>query len=342
MQDVTNVATESGEWVRPIVTDEQTVQSKPDSDADGIAGSIADHIFTRSGRPHIAVLIPAYNEELTIGSVVLQAHRHANLVLVVNDGSEDRTSEVARAAGAEVIDHLKNGGKASALRTGFNELKMRDLDVVVMMDGDGQHDVRDINALIAPILKDEADLTIGSRFMKKDNSIPLYRQVGQRILNRMTNIGSSKKITDTQSGFRAFNRKTLLNMNFQSKGYAVEQDMIIHCSDSGLRITEVPISVRYDVPNGHKQGSLRMGMTLLNSVVSTIGYKRPLLLFGVPGFIFFSVGLIMGALTLLDVFLVGTWVLQSLVAGFMIIVGTTLVVSALSLNSLSLMMKANK
>ena len=131
-------------------------------------------------------------------------------------------------------------------------------------------------------------------------------------------------------------------MNFQSTGYAVEQDMIIHCSENGLRITEVPISVRYDVPNGHKQGSLRMGMGLLNSIISTIGYKRPLLLFGVPGFVFFSAGLVMGVITLLDVFLIGTWVLQSLMAGFMIIVGTTLVVSALSLNSLSLMMKANK
>ncbi|HOB39385.1 MAG TPA: glycosyltransferase family 2 protein, partial [Methanomassiliicoccaceae archaeon] len=116
--------------------------------------------------------------------------------------------------------------------------------------------------------------------------------------------------------------------------------MIIHCSENGLRITEVPISVRYDVPNGHKQGSLRMGMALLNSVVSTIGYKRPLLLFGIPGFVFFSAGLVMAALTLLDVYLIGTWVLQGLMAGFMIIVGTTLVVSALSLNSLSLMMKA--
>jgi glycosyltransferase involved in cell wall biosynthesis len=336
------VAIDGGEWVQPIATDDFITHGKADPDFDGIADSVVDHIFTHTGKPYIVVLIPAYNEELTIGSVVLQARRHANVVLVVNDGSKDRTSEVARAAGAEVIDCLRNGGKASALRIGFNELKKRDHDVVVMMDGDGQHDVRDINALITPILENEADLTIGSRFMKKDNSIPLYRQVGQRILNRMTNIGSSKKVTDTQSGFRAFNRKTLLNMNFQSTGYAVEQDMIIHCSDSGLRITEVPISVRYDVPNGHKQGSLRMGMGLLNSIISTIGYKRPLLLFGVPGFVFFSAGLVMGVITLLDVFSIGTWVLQSLMAGFMIIVGTTLVVSALSLNSLSLMMKANK
>lgn len=336
------MAIDSGEWVQPIAANDFIIHGKADPDFDDISDSVVDHIFTHTGKPNIIVLIPAYNEELTIGSVVLQARRHANMVLVVNDGSKDRTSEVARAAGAEVIDCLKNGGKASALKIGFNELKKRDFDVVVMMDGDGQHDVSDINTLIVPILENEADLAIGSRFLKKDNSIPMYRQVGQRILNRMTNIGSSKKVTDTQSGFRAFNRKTLLNMNFQSNGYAVEQDMIIHCSDKGLRIAEVPISVRYDVPNGHKQSSLRMGMGLLNSIVSTIGYKRPLLLFGVPGFVFFIAGLVVGTLTLLEIFLIGTWVLQSLVAGFMIIVGTTLVVSALSLNSLSLMMKAKE
>lgn len=330
----------SREWNQSIAADEFILHSEQDSDAEGLSDSLVDHIFAHAGKPFIAVLIPAYNEELTIGSVVLQARRHANLVLVVNDGSKDRTSEVARAAGAEVIDCLKNGGKASALSTGFNELKKRDYDVIVVMDGDGQHDVRDISALITPILENEADLVIGSRFLKKDNSIPLYRQMGQKILNRLTNVSSSTKVTDTQSGFRAINKKTLLNMNFPSKGYAVEQDMIIHCSDAGLRIAEVPISVRYDVPNGHKQGSLRMGMGLLNSIISTVGYKRPLLLFGVPGFVFFSAGLILGSLTLLDVFLFGTWVLQSLIAGFMIIVGTTLVVSALSLNSLSLMMKA--
>lgn len=336
------MAVDSGEWVQSILADDPIAHGSPGPGLDGIPDSVVEHIFTHTGKPNIVVLIPAYNEELTIGSVVLQARRHANLVLVVNDGSKDRTSEVARAAGAEVIDCLKNGGKASALRIGFNELKERDFDVVVMMDGDGQHDVRDINTLIIPILENEADLSIGSRFLKKDNSIPVYRQVGQRILNSMTNISSSKKVTDTQSGFRALNRKTLLNMDFQSNGYAVEQDMIIHCSDKGLRITEVPISVRYDVPNGHKQSSLRMGMGLLNSIVATVGYKRPLLLFGVPGFVFFIAGLIIGALTLLDTFLIGTWVLQSLVAGFMIIVGTTLVVSALSLNSLSLMMKARE
>ena len=161
------MAIDSGELVQPVVDDDFIAYGKPDQDFDDISNSVADHIFTHTGKPNIAVIIPAYNEELTIGSVVLQARRHANVVLVVNDGSKDRTSEVARAAGAEVIDCLKNGGKASALRIGFNELKKRDFDVVVLMGGDGQHDVRDINTLIVPILENEADLAIGSRFMKK-------------------------------------------------------------------------------------------------------------------------------------------------------------------------------
>ena len=280
-------------------------------------------------------------EDLTIGSVVLQARKHACAVFVINDGSRDKTSEIARAAGAEVIDHIANKGKAAALRTGFNVLRKRNFDLIVMMGGDGQHLMDDIDALIAPLLDHKADLVIGSRFLKKDNSIPYYRQVGQRILNRMTNFSSSEKVTDTQSGFRAFNRKALDKMDFPSQGYAVEQDMIIHCSERGLRIVEVPISVRYDVPNGHKQGSLRMGLGLLNNIVSTVGYKRPLLLFGIPGAILCSAGFIFGLLTIFEKYLLGGWLMQGLIAGFMIIVGTTLAVSALSLNSLSMLMRMN-
>ena len=310
------------------------------------AVEITAHSFSkyvdRVDKSHIAILIPAYNEELTIGSIVLQARSFADIVLVVNDGSEDKTSEIARAAGAEVIDSQDNNGKASALDIGFNELMKRNFDVVVMVDGDGQHDIEDIPLLISPILEGEADLVIGSRFMKKDNSIPLYRQIGQRILNRVTNFGLSEKITDTQSGFRALNRNALSNMNFKLESYAIEQDMIIHCHDVGLRIAEVPISVRYDVPNGHNRGSFRMGVELFNSLVSTIGYRHPLLLFGIPGFIFFSIGLIIGLLMFVDIFPFGTWALQSLISGFMIILGIILVVSALSLNSLALMMKAEK
>lgn len=336
------MATESGDWVQPIINDEQLVRSRGGPDAEIISDSVVDHILEHSRKPGIAVLIPAYNEGLTIGSVVLQARKHADLVLVINDGSRDKTSEVAQAAGAEVIDHMENGGKAAALKTGFDELLKKDCEIIVMMDGDGQHSVDDIDDLIAPILNDQADLVIGSRFLKKDNSIPLYRQVGQRILNRITNASSSVKVTDTQSGFRALNRRALQSMDFHSQGYAVEQDMIVHCSDQGLRIKEVPISVRYDVPNGHKQGSMKMGLNLLKQVVATIGYKRPLLLFGIPGTILCLIGVIIGIFTLFEVYFIGSWLMQSLLAGFMVMVGSNLAISALTLNSLSTLVRMSR
>ena len=300
------------------------------------------HILRRSDVPRVAVMIPAYNEELTIGSVVIEARKHAHHVLVVNDGSRDRTSEIARAAGAEVIDHLTNMGKAAALNTGFNELKKRDFDIVVMMDGDGQHDVEDIDALIAPIIEQNADLVIGSRLLKDGNSIPLYRQVGQRVLNHVTNMSSSTKVTDTQSGFRALSRNALDHMDFHSNGYAVEQNMIIHFSERNLKIHEVPISVRYDVPNGHKRGSLSMGVGLLADVVAAVGYRRPLLMFGIPGLILCLAGLGIGILTLIDTYPLGSWLFQTFLAGMLLMLGTFLSVSALTLNSLTLLMQANR
>lgn len=331
-----------GELSSSTFDEEAISYNGPRPDVDGISDTLADHVLQRTGVPRVVILIPAYNEELTIGSVVLQARKHARTVIVVNDGSKDKTSEIARAAGAEVIEHIENKGKAAALQTGFNELKKRDFEITIMMDGDGQHLMADIDVMIAPLLENKADLVIGSRFLKKDNSIPYYRQVGQRVLNRMTNFGSSEKVTDTQSGFRAFNRKALDEMDFPSQGYAVEQDMILHCSGKGLRIIEVPISVRYDVPNGHKQNSFRMGVGLLNNIVTTIGYRRPLILFGIPGAVLTIAGLIIGLLTIFEQYFIGSWMFQGLLAGFMVIVGCTLAVSALSLNSLSQLMRMNK
>lgn len=341
MTDGHAVAIEGGEFSSVNYAEGALNYERPTNDLGAITDALADRILSKIVRQKIIVLIPAYNEELTIGSVVLNALKYADQVFVVNDGSRDKTSEIARAAGAEVIDHIKNSGKAAALKTGFTELHKRDGDIIVMMDGDGQHCAAEINRLVTPIINQEADLVIGSRFLNTGNTIPYYRQIGQRVLNRLTNMSSSKKVSDTQSGFRAFNRKALQQMNFNSNGFAVEQNMIIHCSEKGLRIAEVPISVRYDVPNGHKQGSFSMGIGLLNNIIATIGYKRPLLLFGVPGLILSVAGLFIGLLSIFEYYYIGSWLLQSLIAGFMIILGAMLAVSALSLNSLALLMHMN-
>jgi glycosyltransferase involved in cell wall biosynthesis len=153
--------------------------------------------------PSITALLPAYNEEISIGSVVLRTRQYADRVIVIDDGRRDRTAEVAALAGAEVLRHSENQGKGAALKTGFASLKGD--GVIVTIDTDGQHDPADIPRLVAPIMAGEADMVNGSRYLngnKKDT--PLYRRLGQKVLDLFTNMDSGLAVTDSQSGFRAF------------------------------------------------------------------------------------------------------------------------------------------
>ncbi len=180
----------------------------------------------------ITAILPAYNEEVAIGSVVLRTKQYADRVIVVDDGSSDRTAEVARLAGAEVIRHQKNMGKGAALKTGFEALNDLQSEaylhisggmgpksgnesqnghgIIVTIDTDGQHDPADIPKLVEPILKGEADMVNGSRYLngnKKDT--PFYRRMGQKVLDAATNLDSGLSVTDTQSGFRAFSSQQI-------------------------------------------------------------------------------------------------------------------------------------
>ena len=233
-----------------------------------------------------AVVAPAYNEALVIGSIVLQAKRHADRVIVVDDGSLDRTAETARLAGADVIRLPENGGKAKAMMAGFARARELGYDAVVMLDGDGQHDPGEIPIVAAPVLAGEADLVIGSRFLDTRAEIPAYRRAGQVVLTGFTNLsvdGGGFATTDSQSGFRALSRRALENLTFASEGYNIESDMIAHFASLNLRVTEVPISVTYDVPHKHKKNPISHGFGVLARIVGLIGYKRPLLFFGIPG-----------------------------------------------------------
>jgi len=249
---------------------------------------------TPAGRA-FAVVAPAYNEGLVIGSVVLLAKKHADRVIVVDDGSADRTAETARLAGADVIRMPENGGKAKAMMAGFARARELGYDVVVMLDGDGQHDPEEIPIVAAPVLAGEADLVIGSRFLATRAEIPTYRRAGQMVLNGFTNLSVDGNFatTDSQSGFRALSRRALENLTFPSEGYTIESDMISHFAPLDLRMTEVPISVNYDVPHKHKKNPLSHGFGVLTKITELIGYRRPLLIFGVPGSViaFFGIGL---------------------------------------------------
>ncbi len=239
---------------------------------------------------NVIAIIPAFNEELAIGSVVLRTIPFVNHVIVADDGSHDMTSFIAEHAGAEVVRLSKNHGKAYAVMRGFDRARQLGADIVVMLDGDGQHHPEEIPSLIAPILKDDADLVIGSRFLNDVNSIPAYRKLGQKTLNTLTKFASSYKATDSQSGFRALNSAALNGFSIEPSGYDIESVMISYLSDKGFRIIEVPIQCNYAIPNTHKKNFLSHGMAVLSNLVGIIGYRRPLISFGIPGIILILIG----------------------------------------------------
>ena len=174
---------------------------------------------------NITVILPAYNEEVSIGSIVLLTKNYADNVIVVDDGSSDRTAELAKKAGAEVIVHDVNKGKGGALKTGFAAAE--GADIIVTMDSDGQHNPADIPRLVEPILKGEADIVNGSRYLNGlGKNTPAYRRVGQTILDKVTNLNSGLKITDSQSGFRAFAASTKEIFRFTAQGMAIESEML--------------------------------------------------------------------------------------------------------------------
>jgi glycosyltransferase involved in cell wall biosynthesis len=290
----------------------------------------------------ITTIIPALNEEVSIGSMVLHAKQHSDHVVVIDDGSKDRTSEVARLAGAEVIRHPKNLGKGKALRTGFEHVAKNGCKVIVTMDSDGQHDPEDIDKLVEPILKGEADVVNGSRYMNgTDKNTPFYRRIGQNILDNATNLNAGLHITDTQSGFRAFARQTLPAFNFKSKGLAIESEMLMDAANAGFRIKEVNICVRYDV-DCSSENPIIHGLKVLANIMNDMELNRPLYYFTLPGAIFGIVGLAMG-LSFLQSFYNGGGLLfgPTLVMILLTLIGTFMVFTGIILHTMSKLINEN-
>jgi glycosyltransferase involved in cell wall biosynthesis len=218
----------------------------------------------------ILVGIPALNEEIAIGSITLRSLKYADGVVVIDDGSTDRTAEIAALAGGTVIRHRKNQGKGSSIRDIFAYAQAIGADILVLIDGDGQHNPDEMPRLLEPLLKGEAEMIIGSRFLAgMKNKVPFYRRVGQEALTLATNIASGIKITDTQSGFRAFTKKAFSSFTFNNDGMAIESEMIVDAARTGLHIKEVPIDVRYDV-NGSSLHPVKHGVTVLGKIIKLI------------------------------------------------------------------------
>ncbi len=210
-------------------------------------------------------IIPAFNEEVAIGSIILRTLQYVDEVLIVNDGSDDKTSEIAKLAGANVINHTTNLGKGEALRSGFKAV--HDFDIIVTIDGDGQHNPDEIPLLIRPIIENGVDFVNGSRYINgPEENTPAYRRLGQQVLDKATNISAGINITDSQSGFRAFSSNACNCFRFSDTGFGIESEMLVDASEAGLKIVEVPITVRYDV-DGSTKNPVTHGVGVLVNVI---------------------------------------------------------------------------
>jgi len=244
-------------------------------------------------RHRIVAVVPAYNEERFIGSVVLKARQYADVVVVVDDGSLDATGKIAKAAGAVVAQHPHNRGKGVALRTGFCRARELNPDVVVILDADGQHRPEEMESVTTPVLRGQADIVVGSRYLDKKSRVPFHRVVGHLIFNFVTNQASGVPLTDSQSGFRAFSPMAVSALSsFHSDGFSVESEMQFQAREHSLRVTEVPITIHYhDKP---KRSVVMHGLMVLNGILRFIGQQHPLLFFGLPSTMILLAGLLWG------------------------------------------------
>ena len=238
--------------------------------------------------PEVVAAIPCFNEELFIGSVALKTQDYVDRVVVIDDGSTDKTAMVAEKAGAIVISHGSNKGKGAAVRTAFEYARKAGCKALVLLDGDGQHDPAYIPSLVKPVLEDKADMVVGSRYLDVKSSIPGYRTWGHRVLTFFTNLGSRVRLTDSQSGLRAFSLKAIQAFSFVEQGLSIESEMQFLANDASLRVTEIPISIGYY--GKAKRSPLAHGMSVLNSIMSLISRRIPLFFFGVPGVLMLAFG----------------------------------------------------
>lgn len=241
--------------------------------------------------------IPAYDEGKTIGSIVLEARKYVDEVVVVDDGSRDNTAWIAREAGATVIRHSANRGYGAALRSCFSYARNNGTQALVILDADGQHRPGLIPSVLEPVMQGRTDISIGSRFLQEDsaNKVPLYRRFGIKVLTRLTNLGTRNNtgVQDAQSGFRAYSRRAVDVLDPREADMGASAEILWDADRHGLRISEIPIVTDYDT-EGSSQGPVRHALGVIGSMVRYVETEHSLLAFGLPGAILLLVALLMG------------------------------------------------
>jgi len=230
-------------------------------------------------RPLISVIIPAYNEEPNLGVVlgdtknVLQNLGLSYEIIVVNDGSQDNTADIARKNGVTLINNEKNMGKGTALINGFRKARG---NIVVTMDADGSHRAMDIPFLLHPFLNGvSVEATLGSRFVddigkKSTSSLHL---IGNRIINFLIMLSTGKYISDSQCGFRAFRKNALGKIALHSSGFDIESEMIIKMLKKGFTVMEIPIRVDPRKNGFTRINSFEDGFNIVKTIIKSTLYS---------------------------------------------------------------------
>ena len=252
--------------------------------------------------PTVAAM-PAYNEAKSIYDIVVECKKYVDSVIVIDDGSSDNTADVAESAGAYVVKHPKNLGYGGAIRSCFETARNLNVRQMVIIDSDGQHNPADIPRLLKPLEKG-VDMVIGSRFIEnKSEHIPSYRKVGMKVLDTATNFVGGINVTDSQSGFRAYNKNSIQKIRINNNCMSAGSEILLQIKDQNLTFEEVQIHCRYDVEGASTHNPVSHGTKVLYKIFRDMEYRRPLCYFTVPGMVFFVTGIFMGLSFLQDFYL---------------------------------------
>ena len=288
-------------------------------------------------------VIPCYNEEATIGSIVLKTKRHVDKVLVVDDGSEDDTVKIAKAAGATVVSHRINRGKSAGVKTGFKYALAKDFDYVVTIDGDGQHNPDEIPFILEHLINNgnSIDISIGLR-AGNDTEMPFWRRIGKRMLDYATSFGNGGYVTDSQSGFRAFNKKAVKGIvsRLNGEAFSVESEQLIRAHELGLEVGHTHVSCKYKNLNTSTKNPTSHGLSVLSYIIWLVAERRPLLFIGVPGFVLVLLGIFFGIRTLQLYNQTGVFLISyALLTTILLIIGALAMFIGLMLNVLPNLIK---
>ena len=282
----------------------------------------------------ITIGIPAYNEEKNIAKIITKLKKITDSIIVCDDGSSDMTSEIAKNLGVIVISHKKNMGYGAAIRTIFEKSAEIGSDILVTFDADGQHRIEDVSRVLHPLENSEADIVIGSRFLGKQSNVPNYRKLGIKVITQVTNSSIKTKLTDSQSGFRAYSKQVLSKISLSEIGMGISTEILIKASSKGLRITEVPITILYSGDTS-THNPVSHGTSVLFSTIKFTSIEHPLKFYGIPSVIFLTIGVIFTSLAVqyyVDVGRLNTDL--TLIGAGTILVGIILLISAILLYSL--------